>query len=128
MNNKDILLIALWKIEEIKSEIIENKNFNKIPKSILKVGLFLRSQKIEEKTKTELIEKNWLLIEVEDILQDANEKELERYFKSLMENDKRLMFEASLTKENEYVLHQFSFVKKEQKQNEESVDYFLSDN
>ncbi len=125
MDNKNILLIALWKIEKIRNEIIENNNFNKIPKSIFKVGLFLRSQKIQEDVKLELINNNWLLVEVEDILKDSNEKELENYFQSLIENDNRLMMEYSITKENEYIITQFNFIKKEEEQ-ENTIDEFLN--
>ncbi len=122
MNFDNVFLVALWKFINI-DELIDNRSY-KLDKSITKVALSLRSQKISEKELEILENNNWNVIEVEDILEKATSTELEKYFQLYMEEMQRNNFENDITNQNSNYDLPIKTISKEEK--ELTIDDFLN--
>ncbi len=90
---KNFFFVALWKIE--LNDIILNRNY-RFSDSFSKIILTLPDQKITQAELEKIEKNNWLLIEVEDIMKNATQKELENYLKSHFEAIERSISESSI--------------------------------
>jgi hypothetical protein len=92
-NFNNFFFVALWKIE--LKDILSNRNY-KFNNGFSKIILSLPNQKIKKSELDKIEKDNWLLIEVEDIMKNASQKELEIYLKSHFEEIERSIIESSI--------------------------------
>ena len=89
----NIFLISLWKLNV--KEVINNKNYD-LPKEIIKVALTLPDYPLSQQEEDLLELHDWLVIEVEPSLIDANAEQLETYLRSHFEEINRLIDESDI--------------------------------
>lgn len=89
----NIFLISLWKLSV--AEVVNSRHYH-FPGDITKIALTLADQKLSQQEEDLLELHDWLVIEVESILIDANAEELEDYLKSHFDEINRVIKESEI--------------------------------